>query len=120
MFRRKRKQILAAYGVEIVWTDPADGTDGAICKAREMAPRIIEIGIGTLTNIQTTITGVRTIEPWRMKSGSRPKAHVTHFVAWPGNQRDVCGDHPSFERIESTHPMYFAGAGFSHSTVWKA
>ncbi len=33
----ERKKILAAYGVEILWTDPADGTDGAICKARDMA-----------------------------------------------------------------------------------
>ena len=33
----ERKQILAAYGVKIVWTDPAEGTDGAICKARDVA-----------------------------------------------------------------------------------
>jgi cysteine synthase B len=32
----ERKQILAAYGVKIVWTDPADGTDGSIRMAREM------------------------------------------------------------------------------------
>jgi cysteine synthase B len=33
----ERKCILAAYGAKIVWTDPADGTDGAIRKARELA-----------------------------------------------------------------------------------
>jgi cysteine synthase B len=33
----ERKQILAAYGAHIVWTDPADGSDGAIRKARELA-----------------------------------------------------------------------------------
>src|SRR6202453_1009556 len=33
----ERKRILAAYGANIVWTDPADGSDGAIRKAREMA-----------------------------------------------------------------------------------
>jgi cysteine synthase B len=33
----ERKQILAAYGAQIVWTDPADGSDGAIRKARELA-----------------------------------------------------------------------------------
>ncbi len=33
----ERKQILAAYGANIVWTDPADGSDGAIRKARELS-----------------------------------------------------------------------------------
>jgi cysteine synthase B len=33
----ERKHILAAYGAKIVWTDPADGSDGAIRKARELA-----------------------------------------------------------------------------------
>jgi cysteine synthase B len=33
----ERKRILAAYGANIVWTDPADGSDGAILKARELA-----------------------------------------------------------------------------------
>jgi cysteine synthase B len=32
----ERKQYLAAYGATIVWTDPADGSDGAIRKAREL------------------------------------------------------------------------------------
>jgi|SRR6185437_8103087 len=35
----ERKQILAAYGVKIVWTDPGEGTDGAISEAREMASK---------------------------------------------------------------------------------
>jgi cysteine synthase B len=33
----ERKRILAAYGAEVVSTDPADGSDGAIRKARELA-----------------------------------------------------------------------------------
>lgn len=33
----ERRKILAAYGAEIIWTDPADGTDGAIRRARELA-----------------------------------------------------------------------------------
>src|SRR6201999_2050772 len=33
----ERKRILNAYGANVVWTDPADGSDGAIRKAREMA-----------------------------------------------------------------------------------
>jgi cysteine synthase B len=34
---QERKRILHAYGANIVWTDPADGSDGAILKARELA-----------------------------------------------------------------------------------
>jgi cysteine synthase B len=33
----ERKRILNAYGANIVWTDPANGSDGAILKARELA-----------------------------------------------------------------------------------
>ena len=33
----ERKRILAAYGAEIIWTDPGDGSDGAIRMARTMA-----------------------------------------------------------------------------------
>ncbi len=32
----ERKNILAAYGANILWTDPADGSDGAIRKARQI------------------------------------------------------------------------------------
>ena len=30
----ERKKILRAYGAELVYTDPMDGSDGAICEAR--------------------------------------------------------------------------------------
>jgi S-sulfo-L-cysteine synthase (O-acetyl-L-serine-dependent) len=33
----ERKRILSAYGANIIWTDPADGSDGAILKARDLA-----------------------------------------------------------------------------------
>ncbi len=32
----ERKRILAAYGAEVIWTDPLEGSDGAIRKAREL------------------------------------------------------------------------------------
>ena len=35
----ERKRILAAYGANVIWTDPADGSDGAIRKAREHGRR---------------------------------------------------------------------------------
>ena len=33
----ERKRILSAYGAEVLWTDPAESSDGAIRKARELA-----------------------------------------------------------------------------------
>jgi cysteine synthase B len=33
----ERKRILNAYGAEIIYTDPAEGSDGAMIKARELA-----------------------------------------------------------------------------------
>src|ERR1700689_1962953 len=33
----ERKQIVAAYGANIIYTDPGEGSDGAIRKARELA-----------------------------------------------------------------------------------
>lgn len=33
----ERKRYLAAYGAQVLWTDPAEGSDGAIRKARELA-----------------------------------------------------------------------------------
>jgi cysteine synthase B len=32
----ERKRILSAYGAEVIWTDPLEGSDGAIRKAREL------------------------------------------------------------------------------------
>src|SRR5216117_4210589 len=36
---RERKQILQGYGANILYTDPADGSDGAIRMARELAAK---------------------------------------------------------------------------------
>ena len=44
---QERKHILAAYGAQVIWTDPADGSDGAIrngpcsgrCRARALSLR---------------------------------------------------------------------------------
>src|SRR6201993_1350126 len=33
----ERKKYLEAYGAKVVWTNPAEGSDGAIRKARELA-----------------------------------------------------------------------------------
>jgi cysteine synthase B len=69
----ERKRILAAYGANVIWTDPADGSDGAIRNWRR-TPR------GTTTPTSTVMmkTGRRTTAARRItrgpqtRSGSRP------------------------------------------------
>ncbi len=69
----ERKKILSAYGANILYTDPGDGSDGAIRMARELATRH-PIYISTPINTPATPIGWPTITEPRTKSGSRLKA----------------------------------------------
>jgi S-sulfo-L-cysteine synthase (O-acetyl-L-serine-dependent) len=86
----ERKQILAAYGVKIVWTDPADGTDGSIRTAREMASNHPDEywyadqysnDNNWRAHYQTTAN-----EIWNQTEG-----RVTHFVAGLGTSGTFVG-----------------------------
>ena len=108
----ERKQILAAYGVKIVWTDPADGTDGAICKAREMASNNPETYwyADQYSNDNNWRAHYRTTanEIWQQTEG-----RVTHFVAGLGTSGTFVGTTRRLKELNPQHPMYFAGAGFA-------
>ncbi len=70
----ERKRILKAYGAEMVFTDPAEGSDGAIRKCRE----IYECRSRTATFIPTSTTirptGRRISRQPARRSSSRPAA----------------------------------------------
>ena len=68
----ERKRILHAYGANIIYTDPADGSDGAIRVARESSSRI-PANIFTPISILTTPTGRLTTMAQPTKSGNRQK-----------------------------------------------
>ncbi len=68
----ERKRILHAYGANIIYTDPADGSDGAIRAARELFARI-PANIFMPTSIPTTPTGRPTTMAQPTKSGNRQK-----------------------------------------------
>ena len=68
----ERKNILQAYGANILYTDPGDGSDGAIRVARELAAKHPDF-ISTPISTPTTPTGRLTTMAQPMKSGSRPK-----------------------------------------------
>jgi S-sulfo-L-cysteine synthase (O-acetyl-L-serine-dependent) len=86
----ERKKILAAYGAEVISTDPADGSDGAIRKAREMAT---EGGdsfyyANQYGNNANWRAHYRTTAPeiWRQTEGE-----ITHFVAGLGTSGTFMG-----------------------------
>jgi S-sulfo-L-cysteine synthase (O-acetyl-L-serine-dependent) len=86
----ERKNILAAYGAEVVWTDPADGSDGAIRKARELAAARPDryMYADQYGNDQNWKAHYRTTanEIWRQTEGL-----VTHFIAGLGTSGTFMG-----------------------------
>ncbi len=96
----ERKQILAAYGVTILWTDPADGTDGSIRKARELASDQSDEywyadqysnDNNWRAHYQTTAN-----EIWRQTEG-----RVTHFLAGLGTSGTFVG---TTRRLKELNP----------------
>src|SRR3984885_7128106 len=85
----ERKRILAAYGANIVWTDPADGSDGAILKARELAQDKSRYyyadQYGNEANWQAHYHGTAN-EIWQQTEGQ-----ITHFLAGLGTSGTFMG-----------------------------
>ena len=86
----ERKNILAAYGAQIVWTDPADGSDGAIRKARELAANdpakyFYADQYGNPNNWLAHYHGTAN-EIWQQTDG-----RITHFVAGLGTSGTFMG-----------------------------
>jgi len=87
---QERKKYLAAYGANVVWTNPADGSDGAIRKAREMAANEPEryFYADQYSNDENWRAHYRTTanEIWEQTEGQ-----VTHFVAGLGTSGTFVG-----------------------------
>ena len=86
----ERKRILAAYGAQIIWTDPADGSDGAIRKVQEIAAANPEKYFyadqyGNDNNWRAHYFGTAN-EIWNQTEGK-----VTHFVAALGTSGTFMG-----------------------------
>jgi cysteine synthase B len=86
----ERKRYLAAYGAQIVWTDPADGSDGAIRKARALVAAEPEryFYADQYSNENNWLAHYHTTanEIWRQTEGQ-----VTHFVAGLGTSGTFMG-----------------------------
>src|SRR3984957_620452 len=86
----ERKRYLAAYGANIVWTNPADGSDGAIRKARELAAAEPDryYYADQYSNDENWKAHYRTTanEIWEQTEGQ-----VTHFVSALGTSGTFIG-----------------------------
>jgi cysteine synthase B len=86
----ERKRILAAYGANIVWTDPADGSDGAIRKVKELyaADPGKYFYADQYGNDNNWLAHYRTTAPeiWEQTEGA-----ITHFVAALGTSGTFMG-----------------------------
>src|SRR6201999_357283 len=86
----ERKNILAAYGANVLWTDPADGSDGAIRRARALIAEQPEKFFyanqyGNDNNWRAHYYSTAN-EIWQQTSGQ-----ITHFVAGLGTSGTFMG-----------------------------
>ncbi len=96
----ERKRILKAYGAQVDWTDPDQGSDGAIRRARELAgndpERFCYVDqYSNDANWKAHYDGTGP-EIWRQTEG-----RVTHFVAGLGTSGTFMGTTSETQGIES-------------------
>jgi S-sulfo-L-cysteine synthase (O-acetyl-L-serine-dependent) len=97
----ERKRILNAYGANVVWTDPNDGSDGAIRKARELAasdPQKYYYAdqYGNDANWQAHYNTTAN-EIWKQTAGQ-----LTHFIAGLGTSGTFVG---TTRRLKELNPQ---------------
>ncbi len=86
----ERKRILKAYGAQVEWTDPGEGSDGAIRRARELAGDAPAryCYVDQYSNDANWLAHYRSTAPeiWEQTAG-----RVTHFVAGLGTSGTFMG-----------------------------
>jgi S-sulfo-L-cysteine synthase (O-acetyl-L-serine-dependent) len=97
---KERKQILHGYGANVLYTDPGDGSDGAIRLARELAAKhsdkyFYADQYSNDANWQAHYQGTAN-EIWQQTQGS-----ITHFVAMLGTSGTFVG---ATRRLKELNP----------------
>jgi cysteine synthase B len=97
----ERKKILHSYGANIVYTDPGDGSDGAIRKARELAAEhpdkyFYADQYSNDANWQAHYHGTAN-EIWQQTQG-----RITHFVSMLGTSGTFVG---TTRRLKELNPV---------------
>ena len=108
----ERKRILKAYGAEIVYTDPMEGSDGAIRRVRTLVQENPEIYFyaNQYDNPANWGAHYRTTGP---EIFEQSQGRVTHFVAGLGTSGTFIGHGPTAEGVKSEHPMPVVPAGLA-------
>jgi cysteine synthase B len=100
----ERKRILRAFGAQVEWTNPDEGSDGAIRKARELAGNEPEryCYMDQYSNDANWRAHYETtaVEIWRQTQGQ-----VTHFVAGLGTSGTLMG---TVRRLREFNPLLTA------------
>ena len=96
----ERKRILQAYGAQVAWTDPDQGSDGAIRKARELAANDPErfCYMDQYSNHANWRAHYETTGPEIWQQTAR---QVTHFVAGLGTSGTFVG---TVRRLRELNP----------------
>jgi cysteine synthase B len=97
----ERKRILALYGATVDWTDPAEGSDGAIRRARELVGNDPArfCYVDQFSNDANWLAHFHTTGPeiWRQTEGQ-----VTHFAAGLGTTGTFMGTARSLKGFNAT------------------
>ena len=86
----ERKHILKAFGAEIIYTDPMEGSDGALCRVRELAEKEPETYFygNQYNNSANWRAHYQTTAP---EIFDQTEGHITHFVAGLGTTGTFIG-----------------------------
>ena len=107
----ERKRILQAYGANIIYTDPGEGSDGAIRMARQLASKHPDLyfyadqysnNANWLAHYHSTAN-----EIWQQTQG-----RITHFVAMLGTSGTFIGTTRRLKELNPADPVHFPAAGF--------
>ncbi len=110
----ERKHILHAYGATIVYTDPADGSDGAIRVARKLHADFPDKYFyadqySNEANWQAHYYGTAN-EIWKQTEG-----RVTHFISMLGTSGTFVGTSRRLKELNSTNSLHLAATGLALS-----
>ena len=108
----ERKRLLHAYGAELIFTDPMDGSDGAIREARKQvaADPGAYFYPDQYNNDANWGAHYDTTGPEIL---AQTDGRITHFVAGLGHQRHVHGHRPPAPRSEPGDQADFVSAGLA-------
>ncbi len=94
----ERKKILQAYGAEVIWTDPAESSDGAIRRARELAADPQYFYADQYSNPANWRAHYRTTANEILE---QTEGRITHFIAGLGTSGTFMG---TTRRLREVNP----------------